>query len=237
VGFRARLFCYLDFDDVKRRDEPKRRDETKPRDSAKRREGPQQREVERRAAAPVPPAEIAAPLLARVSGLLEAPIEALGYALVRVSASGGRRPVLQIMIERLDGANITVEDCAHVSENVSALLDVEDVVPGAYTLEVSSPGIDRPLTKPQDYARFAGFEAKLELAAPLAGRKRFSARLCGLEGGEAIVDVEGEKLRLPFGQIAKAKLVLTDALIDATREGLIPPPGMAVANGAGEPVH
>lgn len=177
---------------------------------------------------PEAPAEIAAPLLDRISALLEPSIEGLGFALVRVHSSGGRRPVLQIMIERLDGANITVDDCALASQTVSALLDVEDAIPGAYTLEVSSPGIDRPLTRAQDYARFAGFEAKIELSRPIGGRKRFAGMLCGLAGDEAIVAVEGEKITLPVGAIAKAKLVLTDALIDATRDGLIPPPGMAV---------
>lgn len=186
---------------------------------------------------PEAPAEIAAPLLDRVSALLEPSIEGLGFALVRVHSSGGRRPVLQIMIERQDGANITVDDCALVSQNVSALLDVEDVIPGAYMLEVSSPGIDRPLTKAQDYARFAGFEAKIEMSRPIGGRKRFAGILCGLEGDEAIVAIEGEKIRLPVGAIAKAKLVLTEALIEATRDGLIPPPGMAVRVEATETVN
>jgi ribosome maturation factor RimP len=217
VGSRARLFCYLNFryriyrrnQNVKRRNEER----TKPVEPA--------------------PAEIAAPMLERVAALLEPSVEALGFLLVRVHSSGGRRPVLQIMIERLDGANITVDDCALVSQNVSALLDVEDVIPGAYMLEVSSPGIDRPLTRAEDYARFAGYEAKIELGAPLGGRKRFAGLLCGLDGDEAIVDVEGEKLRLPVRAIAKAKLVLTDALIDATRDGLIPPPRfLAAADGA-----
>lgn len=195
------------------------------------------RNEEWRKAEPEAPAEIAAPLLERIAALLEPSIEGLGFALVRVHSSGGRRPVLQIMIERLDGANITVDDCALVSQTVSALLDVEDVVPGAYMLEVSSPGIDRPLTRAQDYARFAGFEAKLELSRPIGGRKRFAGILRGLEGDEAIVEVEDEKFRLPVGAVAKAKLVLTDALIDATRDGLIPPPGMAVRVDANETVN
>jgi ribosome maturation factor RimP len=141
----------------------------------------------------------------------------MGYALVRVAIVGGvARPTLQVMAERKDGAAMSVDDCADISEAISAVLDVEDPIAGAYTLEVSSPGIDRPLVKKADYERFAGFEAKLETAQPVGGRKRFRGRLLGT--GEDTVRMRldsGEELDLPLDGIAKAKLVLTDELIEA----------------------
>jgi ribosome maturation factor RimP len=119
------------------------------------------------------------------------------------------------MIERADRRGITVEDCAEVSRAVSALLDVEDPIIGAYTLEVSSPGLDRPLTRPEDFSRFAGFEAKLETRAPIAGRKRFRGRLIGLDGNLVrIATAEGEA-SLPIGDLQRARLVVTDELIAA----------------------
>ena len=144
-------------------------------------------------------------------------IEALGYRVVRVAFTGGRRPTLQIMAERLDQAAMTVEDCAAVSHAVSALLDVADPIEAAYQLEVSSPGIDRPLVKREDYERFAGCEAKIELAQPRDGRRRFRGRLLGLDGDAAKLAVgEDELLLLPLAEITRARLVLTDELIAAT---------------------
>jgi ribosome maturation factor RimP len=140
---------------------------------------------------------------------------AMGFEIVRLLLMGSHRPVLQIMIERADRRGITVEDCAEVSRAVSALLDVEDPIIGAYTLEVSSPGLDRPLTRPEDFARFAGFEAKLETRAPIAGRKRFRGRLIGLDGNLVrIATAEGEA-SLPIGDLQRARLVVTDELIAA----------------------
>ena len=144
-------------------------------------------------------------------------IEALGYRVVRVAFTGGRRPTLQIMAERLDQAAMTVEDCAAVSHAVSALLDVADPIADSYVLEVSSPGIDRPLFQREDYERFAGFEAKLELQQPLDGRRRFRGRLLGVDGDAVTVNLGAETVRLPLAGIARAKLVLTDELIEATR--------------------
>src|SRR5712675_2493030 len=103
----------------------------------------------------------------------------MGYRLVRVAVLGAGRATLQIMAERRDDASMTVDDCADISRSVSALLDVADPIAGAYTLEVSSPGIDRPLVRPEDYERFTGFEARIELARPVDGRKRFRGRLLG----------------------------------------------------------
>mgnify|MGYP003701213335 FL=1 len=154
-------------------------------------------------------------LESRIRSLIEPSIEEMGYQIVRIRFSGSKRPTLQIMADRKDEAPITVEDCADISHAVSAILDVEDPIPDGYALEVSSPGIDRPLVRPRDYERFQGFEAKLELARLIDGRKRYRGMLAGIEEGDVLVDMEGgERVRLPFAEIASAKLVLTDALID-----------------------
>ena len=152
-----------------------------------------------------------------VGALIEPTLQAMGFALVRVSLAGGiSRPTLQVMAERIDGAGMSVDDCADISEAVSAILDVEDPIAGAYVLEVSSPGIDRPLVKKDDYERFAGFEARLETTQPVAGRKRFRGKLLGAVSDAVRVKLDtGEEVEVPLAQIAKAKLVLTDELIAA----------------------
>lgn len=142
----------------------------------------------------------------------------MGYEVVRVQISGGQRAILQIMAERADGAPMTVEDCADISRSVSALLDVEDPIREAYTLEVSSPGIDRPLTRLKDFVRFAGFEARLESRMAIDGRKRFKGMLKGVEDGLVCIDTEQGAARLEFDNILRAKLVLTDELIRASQE-------------------
>ncbi len=154
----------------------------------------------------------------RIEGIVGPSIEAMGFELVRVMMTGGRRPTLQIMAERADGSTINVDDCAEISRTVSAVLDVEDPISGEYTLEVSSPGIDRPLTRLKDFERFAGFDARVDLAEPVDGRKRFSGPLKGVAAGERIlIEVEPEGLvELRFDQISRAKLVMTDALLAAT---------------------
>ena len=153
---------------------------------------------------------------ASIQSLIAPALEAMGYRIVRVVFSGGRRPTLQVMAERRDDAAMTVDDCASVSHTISAILDVADPIEAAYDLEVSSPGIDRPLVRPEDYERFAGFEAKLELSAPYDGRKRFRGRLRGREGDAVKLDLGASQVLLPFSAIAKARLVLTDELIAAT---------------------
>src|SRR5262245_25917747 len=153
---------------------------------------------------------------AAVERLVAPSLAAAGYEVVRVLFMGQYRPVLQIMIERIDRRTLSVDDCAEVSRAVSALLDVEDLIAGAYTLEVSSPGIDRPLTRPEHFVRFAGFEAKVEMRIPLDGRKRFTGRLLGLEGERIrIATAEGE-MTLPLADLQRAKLILTDELIATT---------------------
>jgi ribosome maturation factor RimP len=154
---------------------------------------------------------------AQIARLVEPMLQGMGYELVRVQLGGGSfRPTLQIMAERIDRQPMTVEDCAEISRNVSAILDVEDPLEGAYLLEVSSPGIDRPLIRPQDYERFAGFEARLELARPLEGRRRFRGRIGELADGTVRIIESAGEFRLPLEQINKAKLVLTDELLAAT---------------------
>lgn len=152
-----------------------------------------------------------------IEALIVPSLEAMGYRIVRTVFTGGRGATLQVMAERADDAAMSVDDCSLVSQTVSALLDVADPIAESYQLEVSSPGIDRPLFRPEDYERFAGFEAKLELHQPLDGRRRFRGRLLGLDGDAVKVNLGAEIVRLPFAGIARAKLVLTDELIAATR--------------------
>jgi len=153
---------------------------------------------------------------ADIERIIEPSLAAMGYELVRVQLSGGHhRPTLQIMLERSDGRGMAVEDCEAASRAVSALLDVEDPIPGAYQLEVSSPGIDRPLTRAKDYERFAGHVAKIELKFPIEGRRRFQGRLVGLRDERVLIATDAGEAALPVADIVKAKLVLTDELIAA----------------------
>ncbi len=151
--------------------------------------------------------------MSQLEQLIEPVVEAAGFRLVRVRLMGGKTKTLQIMAERPDGS-MNVDDCAELSHALSEFLDAEDPIEGEYNLEVSSPGIDRPLTRITDYARWAGHEAKLELHAPDAnGRKRFKGTLLGLDGNSVVLETNGERLAIPFGAIADAKLILTDKLI------------------------
>lgn len=155
----------------------------------------------------------------QIERLIEPSVRALGFHLVRARLTGRNPPTLQVMVERVDGGigdgGITVDDCAEVSRTVSAILDVEDPIKGGYQLEVSSPGIDRPLVRLEDYRRFAGHEAKIEMHGMIGGRKRFRGTLAGIDGDLVKIDQVGDEgiSELPFGDIVAAKLVLTDALI------------------------
>ena len=149
--------------------------------------------------------------------IIEPALDAMDYRLVRVAVTGARQATLQVMAERRDEAAMTVADCAAISRSISALLDVADPIAGTYTLEVSSPGIDRPLVRPEDYDRFAGFAAKIELNAPLDGRKRFSGRLLGRAEQHVRLAGETGEVRLPIASIARAKLLLTDDLLALAR--------------------
>ncbi|RAU21918.1 ribosome maturation factor RimP [Paramagnetospirillum kuznetsovii] len=156
-------------------------------------------------------------LQSRLEALIAPSLDASGYELVRVQLQGKQRLTLQIMADRKDGVMMTVEDCADISRSLSALLDVEDPISAAYTLEVSSPGIDRPLTRAKDFERWAGFEAKLDSSQPIEGRKRFRGKLLGLdEGGNVRLVVETGEVAIPMADVRGAKLVLSDELIAAT---------------------
>ncbi len=163
----------------------------------------------------------ATPFDQRLEALLEPTVSALGFEMVRVRLFGQKRRTLQIMAERSDGT-MTVDDCAQLSRAVSAILDVEDPISGEFDLEVSSPGIDRPLTRLKDFATWAGFEARLELHHAIDGRRRFKGRLKGVEDGDILmvladtVDAEAPA-RLPFEALSDARLVITDDLLAATQ--------------------
>ncbi len=150
-----------------------------------------------------------------IEAMIAPSLQAMGYEVVRVTFTGGRRPTLQIMAERRDEAAMTVDDCATISHSVSALLDVADPIASSYNLEISSPGIDRPLVRRGDYERFAGFEAKIELQRPVDGKRRFRGRLLGLADDQVKLAVGAETVLLPLTAITRAKLVLTDELIAA----------------------
>ena len=155
-------------------------------------------------------------LLRRIEDIVAPTIVGMGYELVRVAMSKGG--TLQIMIEPADGRAMDIEACAVLSRALSAVLDVEDPMPGSYTLEVSSPGIDRPLTRPKDFARWAGHIARLETAEPVEGRRRFKGTLLGLEGDLVKLRLEdGKETQVPLSAVSKAKLEMTDALIEEHR--------------------
>lgn len=134
---------------------------------------------------------------------------------MRVEVLGLKTPCVQIMVERAGEHTVSLDDCARISRAVSVLLDVEDLIAGAYTLEVSSPGIDRPLVRLNDFDRFAGFEAKVELARPLEGRRRFRGRLLGTDSEMVRLQSADGPVSVPYADIHRAKLVLTDELIQA----------------------
>ena len=156
-------------------------------------------------------------LAKRIQDMIAPTVEDLGFEIVRVQVTGSKHPRLQVMAERIDGTGIDVEDCAKISRSISALLDVEDPISGEYALEVSSPGIDRPLTRTKDFETWAGFDAKVELSVGIDGRKRFSGRLLGVDDNDNILmeDAEGENHVLPFDDVQRAKLLLTDELMAA----------------------
>ena len=148
----------------------------------------------------------------RLAEIITPVIEGMGYELVRVRFMSGKTKTIQIMAERPEGG-IEVDDCAAISTAVSATLDVEDPVEDAYTLEVSSPGIDRPLTRLKDFETFEGYEAKIETTELIDGRRRFKGELAGIDGNEVLINLEEGTIGLQFEWLSDAKLVLTDELI------------------------
>jgi ribosome maturation factor RimP len=148
----------------------------------------------------------------RLAGIITPIIEDLGYELVRVRLMSGKHKTVQIMAERPEGG-IEVDDCAKISLEVSAVLDVEDPIEDEYSLEVSSPGIDRPLTRMKDFDMWNGFEAKIETEELIDGRRRFKGLLAGTEGDEVLITIDEGTIGLNFEWLSDAKLVLTDELI------------------------
>ena len=158
-------------------------------------------------------------LASRIEKMIGPTIEDLGFEVVRVELMGEMNPCLQIMADRLDQTGMNVDDCATISRAVSAIMDVEDPITAAYTLEVSSPGLDRPLTKRPHFERFQGYEIRVEKRGAGDEQRRFRGQLIGLEGDDVKMDVKGEEIQIPFADIVKAKLVVTDEMIAAAKEG------------------
>jgi len=165
---------------------------------------------------------------ARVAAIVEPVIEDLGFNLVRVRVTGANGCTVQIMAERPDGT-MSVSDCETVSRAISPVLDLEDPIDRAYHLEISSPGIDRPLVRSSDFERWSGYEAKVEMAVPVEGRKRFRGLLRGVENGMLTIELPDVKeglepiARVPLADVGEAHLVLTDELIrESLRRGTAP---------------
>jgi len=155
--------------------------------------------------------------LAAVTTLIEPEVKALGLDLVRVAMIGGKSdPTLQIMAERPETRQLTIDDCSDLSRRLSDMLDEADPIEGAYRLEVSSPGIDRPLTRPADFADWAGHEARIRFDQPIHGAKQVSGIIDGIAGDTVRVSTTKGLREVPFSSIASAKLLLTDKLIAAT---------------------
>jgi ribosome maturation factor RimP len=156
-------------------------------------------------------------LEARIADAIAPTLEHMGYELVRVQVSGKERPVVQVMADRADDRAFTVQDCEDISHAIGAVLDVEDPIRGEWALEVSSAGIDRPLTRVKDWNRYAGHVASVELVVPLDGRKRFKGIALGADAETARLRLEdGTEVSFPRGNLRRAKLMLTDELIAAT---------------------
>jgi ribosome maturation factor RimP len=152
-------------------------------------------------------------LASRIAELVRPTIEAMGFVLVRAQALGHQRMRVQIMAERIDGSGMTIDDCATLSRALSAVIDVADPIAGSYVLEISSPGIDRPLVRIEDYYRFAGYEARVELGRLIDGRRRLQGRLVSADDDAVRIDVGGVVKEIAFADIRRGKLVLTDDLL------------------------
>lgn len=156
-------------------------------------------------------------LEARIAAAIQPTLSAMGYEIVRVLIQGKQTPTVQIMADRADGRPVGVADCEAISHAAGAVLDVDDPFTGEWNLEVSSPGIDRPLTRTKDWLRFAGHVATVEMSIPFEGRRRFRGIALGADEEAVRLRLEdGAEVALPRPDIRRAKLVLTDALIAAT---------------------
>lgn len=154
----------------------------------------------------------------RIADIITPVVEDMGFEIVRVRLMSGKETILQIMVQRPDG-QIEVDECGKVSTAISATLDVEDPIVEVYNLEVSSPGIDRPLTRLKDFEQWEGFEAKIETDELIDGRRRFKGDLAGVEGDEVLIEIEEGTIGLKFAWLSDAKLVLTDDLIRKVLRG------------------
>lgn len=150
-----------------------------------------------------------------LNDMLEPIVNELGFDLVRIITIGNVNPTLQVMIERKDRKNIVVDDCAAASRAISAVLDKKDPISGKYTLEVSSPGLDRPLTSLENFVRFSGFEAKIETDVEIEKRKRFKGRIIRVDNDTIVFLMDDKEWMIPYDAVSKAKLLLTDELIAA----------------------
>ena len=162
--------------------------------------------------------------LAQIEEDIVSMLEAMGFDLVRLLLSGSQNPRLQLMAEPSNGDLMTVEGCEEISRALSALLDVEDPIAESFTLEVSSAGVDRPLTRLVDFQRFEGVKAKVETRFLVEGRRRFSGTLGGVEGDKVLIITEEGDALLTFSDMAKAKLIATDELFEAAKAGTLPRP-------------
>ena len=170
-------------------------------------------------AQPIPDLVARTPLDRRLADIVAPVIEGMGFELIRLRLQGGRRATLQIMADRPAGdprGTIVVDDCGQISTAVSAVLDVEDPISDPYTLEVSSPGIDRPLTRLKDFDAWAGHDARVETAELIDGQRKFRGILAGTDGDEVLLEIDAGTIGLKFDWLSDAKLILTDALIAET---------------------
>jgi len=156
----------------------------------------------------------------RMASIVQPIIEDLGYELVRIRLLSGKSTTLQIMAERPDGG-IDVNDCSKISTEVSAVLDVEDPIEVEYALEVSSPGMDRPLTRLKDFIAWEDFEIKVETSELIAGQRRFKGVLRGVEGNDVLIEIQQGIIGLNFEWLSEAKLVLTDELVAAAQKSRV----------------
>ncbi|MSP52334.1 MAG: ribosome maturation factor RimP [Alphaproteobacteria bacterium] len=154
-----------------------------------------------------------------IEKLIEPTIAGLGYRLVQVRLMGGGRPVLQVMAERVDECGMTVDDCATISRTISTVLETEDPIESGYVLEVSSPGIDRPLVRLDDFVRFSGHVAKVETALPVEGRRRHKGTIAAVEGSRIKLSTEQGTIELDFSDVTAAKLVLADEILRGAAVG------------------
>tara|TARA_B100001996_G_C18261083_1_gene439182 strand:+ start:85 stop:570 length:486 start_codon:yes stop_codon:yes gene_type:complete len=154
----------------------------------------------------------------RIHDLIDGSINELGYEIVRVKVFGNENVVLQVMAEPKNGDRMTAENCSTISRAISALLDVEDPIRGTYNLEVSSPGLDRPLTRLKDFERFKGKKAKIETDQIQSGRRRFKGSLLGVDGKNIKILVDTKEVKVAFSNIRNAKLLMTNELIETAED-------------------